>query len=209
MSKPRKVRRDSKLKNLPAEQRELIANWLAEDGVESCLQSMRAQLGISSNRDSLYTALAFWRAEKRFGTFQTLAQAQAEMESAAKGGMTADQMQEAVDRNFIMLAAGAEDVKTYQELRYLRIADQTAKSNGKIAMKKLDQKDRSLAQKDEEIRLMQIKAAEAMLSGALRLKADEINSRDISHAEKIEAMRKAAFSEIDELQASGKVVIPT
>lgn len=50
--------------------------------------------------------------------------------------------------------------------------------------------------------------AEKMLDSALRAKADEINSSNLSNADKIKAMREAAFADIDALQASGEVVIP-
>jgi len=51
-------------------------------------------------------------------------------------------------------------------------------------------------------------AAEKILDSTLRKKADEINASGLSQADKIKAMRKAAFSDVDALQQSGKIVIP-
>lgn len=54
----------------------------------------------------------------------------------------------------------------------------------------------------------EMESAEKMLNAALRARADEINASSMTNAAKIAAMRQAAFAEIDELQASGAVVIP-
>lgn len=51
-------------------------------------------------------------------------------------------------------------------------------------------------------------AAEKMLDKALRQKADEINASGLSQADKIAAMRKVAFKDVETLQASGKLKIP-
>lgn len=57
----------------------------------------------------------------------------------------------------------------------------------------------------EEFELL---AAEKILDKALRAKADEINASSLSQADKIAAMRKAAFKDVDELQKSGRLKIP-
>lgn len=152
MSKPRKPRRDSKLSALPEEQRQLIADWLAQDGVESCLQRMSSELGITSNRDSVYKALARWRSEARFANFLQIAQGMAQHE-AALHGLSPEKMEEAVDKHFLMLAAQNEDTTLYKELRYLRVADQSAKANARIAEAKLKQGDKKLLQKDADLKL--------------------------------------------------------
>ena len=54
----------------------------------------------------------------------------------------------------------------------------------------------------------EMEASAKMLDKALRAKADEINNSNLSNADKIAAMRKAAFKSVDEMEKSGKVVIP-
>jgi hypothetical protein len=49
---------------------------------------------------------------------------------------------------------------------------------------------------------------EKLLNAALRAKADEINQTSMTQAEKIKAMRQEYFRDVDELMASGKVVLP-
>lgn len=153
MSRPRKIRRDAKLKELPVPQRVLIAGWLKEDGWQSCLQRMRSELQLSAGKSALYEALAYWETEAEFDAFEAMARAQAELESRGRGGMTADEMQEATDRNFIAIAAARKDTKLYTDLRYMRIADQSVKSQGRIAEAKLKQGAAKIAQKDRDLSL--------------------------------------------------------
>ena len=51
-------------------------------------------------------------------------------------------------------------------------------------------------------------ACAKLLDAALRAKADEINASAMSQAEKIKAMRREYFKDVDELMASGTVVLP-
>jgi hypothetical protein len=51
-------------------------------------------------------------------------------------------------------------------------------------------------------------ACEKLLDAATRAKADEINASSMSQAAKIQAMRQEYFKDVDELMASGKVVLP-
>jgi hypothetical protein len=47
-----------------------------------------------------------------------------------------------------------------------------------------------------------------MLDEVLRRKAEAIANSDLSNADKIAAMRKAAFEDVDALEKSGEVEIP-
>lgn len=51
-------------------------------------------------------------------------------------------------------------------------------------------------------------AASKMLDQALRARADEINASGLSNQEKIAEMRRQAFKSVDDLEASGSVIIP-
>jgi hypothetical protein len=78
---------------------------------------------------------------------------------------------------------------------------------------KLDQNQVRLDQSAESLRLerekFELLAAKQMLSEAVRRKAEEIASSNLSNADKIAAMRKAAFEDVDALEKSGEVQLPT
>jgi len=198
-NKPRKVRRDSRLKALPVEQRALIAGWLAEDGAPSCLQRMLSELGIKSNQTSLYEAIAYWEVQEKFSTVQAKAIALAQNEADTKGKMSVEEMEEAIDRHFILQAAEAKDSDLYTKLRTLRIQDQAAKSGGRIAMEKLRHSQRKLEQKDRDFKLLEAKfrrdTAELFLDWSSDQKAKDIVASGASRAEKIEALGQAMFGE--------------
>ena len=50
--------------------------------------------------------------------------------------------------------------------------------------------------------------AEKLLDASLRRRAEEINKSDLSQADKIAAMRRAAFAEVDAAEAAGEIQIP-
>jgi hypothetical protein len=151
--KPRRIRSDSRLGHLPEEQRKQVLHWFANCGWESCLVRVRTELGISTNRDSLYTAIKRWETEAQANAWLATARAQVQMESDAAGGMSVEEMEEAVDRHFIVLASQKADTDEYKDLRYMQIAARTARSNARIAQAKLAQGERKLAQKDADLRL--------------------------------------------------------
>ena len=152
MAKSRKVRRDSVLKKLPAEERALIAGWLESDGAQSCLERMRSGLGIVSNQTSLYEAIAFWEVQTHYSAAESAARSQIEVES--EGRLTGAEMEEATDRRFITLLGQQKDVEQYMKLRLLRIADQSAKTKAK-------QEERKIALAERRVLLLEDNAAQA------------------------------------------------
>lgn len=83
-------------------------------------------------------------------------------------------------------------------------------SAAKLAMDR-----QKIRQADEALRLERIrldavlnKAAERLLDEALRLEAARIAGSNLSNAEKIAALRKAAFADVDALEASGAIQLP-
>jgi len=161
MAANRKTRRDAKLEALSEAQRAQVESWLAEDGAQCCLQRISAELGLTVSQTTLYETLARWRAARRFSQLELIARAQAEQEAASRGGLSVAQMEEAFDRHMISLAAVAEDPALYKELRYLRIADQTSKSNARIAEEKLKRKDAEIALAVRRMNLLEENAAKA------------------------------------------------
>ncbi len=76
----------------------------------------------------------------------------------------------------------------------------------------LNQNNRRLDQGDEKLAIEREKLerliAEKLLTEAVRRKAEEISNSNLSNAEKISAMRKVAFADVDALEASGEVQLP-
>jgi hypothetical protein len=89
----------------------------------------------------------------------------------------------------------------------VRAGDHSAQ---KLALdrRKADQADEAL--KLERLRLSALldKAAERLLDETLRQQAAAIANSSLSNADKIAALRKAAFSDVDALEASGSVQLP-
>ena len=55
---------------------------------------------------------------------------------------------------------------------------------------------------------LELLSAEKMLDARLRQVADELNASALSQADKIAAMRKAAFKDVEAFEASGKLKLP-
>jgi hypothetical protein len=155
--KPRQMRCDAKLANTSEAQRQEIMKWLKEQGGEDCVQRIHDELGITISRASVYVAVRRWRAKAIYDEYYGESRAQVEAEASEKGGMTIEEIEEAADRKFIARASQKNDPKLYKELRYLRIADQSAKSNARIAEAKLQQGTKKLKQKDEALKLAERK----------------------------------------------------
>ena len=85
------------------------------------------------------------------------------------------------------------------------LAYASAREKSKLEWRKVEQRERQL---QLDVEKWQTETAEKLLSAALRAKADEINASNISQAEKIAAMRAAAFADVEKLQKSGKLMIP-
>lgn len=205
--KPRKIRRDALLKNLPESQQQLVREWLQEDGVESCAQRIASELGVKGpqgnplSHATIYEALSFWDTQRSFLSLETQALQQIQHELGSKK-LSPDEMQEAIDRRFIALAAAKNDPELYKELRYLRISDSTAKHKAKMDELKLRQKDTQLHQKDEDLRLAREKfefdAAKAALLKVKELKAIA-NDRSLSEPARIEQVRLRLFGPAPEV----------
>jgi len=89
----------------------------------------------------------------------------------------------------------------------IRAGDHNAK---KIALdqRRADQADEALKLERRRLDAILDKAAERLLNETLRQQAASIANSDLSNAEKIAALRKAAFSDVDALEASGQVQLP-
>lgn len=219
MSERPKVPSHAILLNLPEERQAQIAEWCSKpnerDGAgkpipkTGGLAFARAQLEADGLKVSLDTLSRFFCSWKLARDLDLGFDVEAQVMARTGDVQMAREASESVllrlglarqDPELIMAAA-----RTHDSRRKLDLDEASGKT-------KAEHKERELAQKERDYSLarekFELEAAEKMLSAALRAKADEINASGMSNAAKIAAMRQAAFAEIDELQASGKVVIP-
>src|ERR1039458_9262786 len=90
---------------------------------------------------------------------------------------------------------------------FLKLADQLMRT----AMEFISGQTKA-AHKERELKLaedkFQIEFCEMILQQTVREAAERIASSNLSQADKIAAMRQAAFADVDELQRSGKIQLP-
>ena len=220
---PRKVRRDARLYELPEFQRRDVAAWLKEQGIEGCCGQIEGHFGIKASRAAVYRALAYWRREERFGSLAAAAQAQLDLEAdlGEEDGISAEELQEAVDRSCIAraleIAEETGDFTLYKELRYLSIAALNARTQAKLAEAKIRHDEAKLKQRDREIDLQTKKLALARTAKKAKaetepdgLISDEqfLAETGMTKAEAIAATRKEFFADVDAVEAAGLVVLP-
>ena len=90
----------------------------------------------------------------------------------------------------------------------LKMADQLMRTAMEFVsgQTKFKQKERELAVSEGRF---QMEFCEKILDEALLRKAAELNASGLNQADKIAAMRKAAFADVEALKASGKLKLPT
>jgi len=190
---PRKPRRDAKLLGLPEKDRRLVAGWLPSDGWQACLQRIATQLHIECGKSALYAALAFWESEERRDRVRAKALEQIESEAQEKG-YTPQQRMAALDRRMAEIFAAEDKHEDYQQARYLMIADESART--KAELKKKDQQIALLKLSLDREKFEEQTAAK-LLDRTLREKVTEIAESTIPQAEKIAAIRRAYFADVD------------
>lgn len=196
-----KAKSNSIIDGLPQNQRDQVEAWLFEENIsyKDASARMLADFGVSCATSSL----SEWR--KRREQVRMLDRIAASRDTANLvvkkfAEKPADMYQVLLD----MVGQIAFD-KAFQDKEGLDA--ETIFNFTKLVMagKKQNMEAERLALDRDKFELM---ASEKLLDKALRAKADEINSSNLSHADKIAAMRREAFKSVDELQKSGSVKIP-
>ena len=186
-----KIRRDAKLLNLRAEDRERIAGWVQQDGAALCLQRIASQLHIHCSAAVLYEALAFWESEAENDRARAMAMAQLTQEEADKT-MSPPEFMAALDRRMAMLKAAAKDDKGYNDARYLIIADESARTKAELERVKIELKQKQVALKGTEVKLaidrFQFDGAKAALKFAKELRTIAAD-RTLNDDQKVEQVR--------------------
>lgn len=193
----KKPRSDAKLKGLPAEKQEQIVQWAMTPKSESCvgglayaLEMLRAD-GVRISRSNLAEFVSWWRLERRFSSASDRA-AQFEARLLQDGDFSPERARAAGQALFTMEAMDSGDVKAFVALESLRLDQESALTRGRLEKEKL-----SLAR--EKFELL---ACERFLQWHGNRKARRIADSAVSNAEKIAALRKEFFKDVDELEGS-------
>lgn len=200
----RKARGDSVLKTLPAERQASIAEhaqahklaetvaWLKEDGLK-----------VSSNQVSQFLSWYVLRQQLR----QNASTVEALLEDLKQEqpDITPEQLDSAGQMFFTALSLEQKDTAAFVSVR-------SSRAKAILEMEKLKLRQQAEERQQKKLQFEISKhldlCAEKLLDAAIRRKAEEINTSSLSQAEKIKAMRAAAFSDVDALQQSGQIVIP-
>ncbi len=197
----RKERSDSGVKGLPQNLKDAIDRWLFEENVSYAEASKRcwADFNRRVSKNSIETYF------KKQGL-------QRQLDRIAASRNTSNQVQQQFRRN---------PADMYQVLLDMvgQIAFEKAMESGEkldaetiFNFAKLVIQGKKEARADARLKLDQekfeIEASKKLLDQVLRKRAEEIATSNLSNEDKIAAMRKAAFSDVDELQKSGTIQLP-
>jgi hypothetical protein len=184
MSSHRKPRSDSKLKTLPEDVQERIAGWCREDGLQSACSRCAAELQppLKTNIQSLSEFFAWWNLRQTFNRAEQLAQQTEEFLKNEFPDATPEKIAAAGQLTFTLQAAASGNAKEFRELEYLRVRKEEAAANLRIAEAKIAQKDKQIAQKDQDLQLASRRVAV--------LEAKEAKAKEIIGDEKLSPEEK-------------------
>ena len=186
------VRRDAKIKGFDLERQRKVLGWWAEKDEEYARRMIKKTWGISVVCKTFYEALAFWRSSSKWAQVEAQARVQVEQEAAGKGGMSPEERNAALERNFLTIAAAAEDTETFLEFRKLDLKRQELNSKQHEVKSKLKQREKELDRKERELALsiqkFQFDGAQAALKHLSTLRSIAAD-RSLNSDEKIEAVR--------------------
>lgn len=189
------------------------AQFISDTRQAEVRQDIKLKHGINLTRDPQLNEFRAWL--ERQDQLNLEAEQVAEDESrliAEHGDWTLETIREEVLKRSYARAMTTGNFADGRATMRSDLAERSAKFNAELETAKLKLAQEAELRARAEFQLarekFELDAAEKMLSAAIRQKADELNASNLSQADKIAAMRKAAFSDVDELQRSGKIQIP-
>ena len=152
----RKPRSDSKLKNLPEETQERIADWCKGDGLEAALQRCKIELGFTSSVSALSGWYRWWEARLQLHTAADLAD---DVKQLLKDcpDLSESQLANATQFVFERQALESRDSKLHVALAKVRQGSATLA----LKEKQLAQKDKEIEIKLRRLELLEAKEAQA------------------------------------------------
>lgn len=200
----RKPRADSKLKTLPEDRQAAIAEYARDHTLSDTLKWLRSD-GLQTSAAALSSFLSWYVLQEQWRQDEVTTESLLEQLKGEVPNLSEEQLDDLGQRTFSLLSIRRQDLDGFVSIRSARSKAELEKA--KIELRK--QAEKRLQQGLELQReIYEAQTAEKLLDAALRLKADEINASGLSQADKIAAMRKAAFKDVEALQQSGKLQIP-
>lgn len=186
MDAPRKPNSNSRLKTLPPARQDAIAEFARDHSLKETVAWLRAD-GFSTSSAALSEWLGWYALRKRAEERAAKIDAFLAEEKSNHPELTDAELFDRGQRMFSLIAMAEESAKDWTALQTVAL------KRGALAL------DRDK---------LELLTAEKFLDKRLQAKADEINASPLSHADKIAAMRQAAFADVDALEASGEVELP-
>jgi len=183
-----KPRKDSRLKTLPPAKRKILWDFLQEHGYDEAITFVKKEFGRTTSEPSLSDFFHWYPLTAQLEEAASLTnQLKTELLALPGLNLSDDQLSEAGQVMFEMLAIKQQDSALYQGLRALRL-------------------------KEKQLLLDRQKFAAASCALFVKWSADEkareIAGSDMSNTQKIAALRQTYFKDVDELERSGAVKLP-
>ena len=204
MKPDRKPRGDSVLKTLPPARQDAIAEHASQHKLwETVAWLKKDGLKVSSNQVSQF--LSWYVLKAQLCQNESTVQALIEDLKAEQPDITPEELDSAGQMFFTALSIEQKDSSSFVNVR-------SSRSKAILEAQKLAIRQRTLELHQKKLEFEISKsldlAAEKLLDAAIRRQAEEINASSLSQAEKIKAMRAAAFKDVKALQESGNLKIP-
>lgn len=194
-----KPRSDAWWAGLPEDRIEQIIEWIRQPKTEETpggIQHAREQLaadGIKVSLSQLSRFFSWHCVQSSFDAAESFARS-VEESLAKRTDLTAEAIAEAGQLAFTAMATAAQDPEEFREMEYLRLAKETARAKGK----KLEL----------DVARFEVVVCERFLDWFTDDKARGIAESKASNAEKIAALRKAYFADVDKLAKENPLQLP-
>lgn len=190
----------TKLKQLPPEKHEVIWSWRNEVPALTNAQirnKLAATYGVRLALDKQLSQFWSWYQQQQdLQDTNDLLESFEEFCREKNPDWNEEKVRSAGIQFFMANAVTRKDADQFANIVKLDQKERFGKAKGSL-------EERRLALDQSKFLIESDRFLESLLK-----KAAELNASGLSHADKIAEMRKAAFQSVDELQASGKVVIP-
>jgi len=190
----RKPHPQSKLKTLDAKAQERIRELLNENTLATAVELVKEKFAVATSQTALSNFRTWYDLCHEISDSAELAEAVKELLSDKKLKLAPETVSQAAQIVFENRALKRDDGNLFVALRVARQND-----------KRLEQNERKLKL---EIEKFQTLVLEKSLDLFENKKLRDIAESSAPRADKIAALRKAAFADIDELEKSGKVELP-
>ena len=185
MSTDKKSRSDAKLKTLPPDRQAAIADYARDHSLSDTLKWLLED-GLQTSSGALSLFLSWYRLQQRLAVNESTVSSLLEDLKRNDPTLTNAQLEQAGQAFFSKLAIEQEDSLTWKRIQDAKL---------KLGVLQLSQQKFLV---DSNIYF------ESLLNKAKELLADN----SLTQADRIAALRKAAFADVEALEKSGKLVIP-